>query len=167
MEMKNVKKIAHELMSKHGLEDFKLEWTASTPALGICQPYNKKIVLSIPWMKNLCEKQVRNVCLHEIAHGLEWRRYGRILQYNQGHSTRFQDICVEIGATASRYYLGKPLKKLIPKFEIYNVATGEIYYKVAELPDWCKGDKIHTIALKDKPETKGKLGWRKITMLYV
>lgn len=62
--------------------------------LGQCRPRRKQIYINLTYTDHSTEDQVRDLILHEIAHALEYERYG-----TSGHGPRWKMIASEVGAT--------------------------------------------------------------------
>ena len=98
MDINAAKKIAIELMKKHGLT--KNYWTFkfdnAKRRFGYCYSLRKTISLSRPITELNTEKEVRNTILHEIAHAL--------VGCEHGHDIIWKTKALEIGCTGDRCY---------------------------------------------------------------
>lgn len=111
MELQAAETMARSLMAEHGLTTvgvapfYTFEWmTRATCRFGYCTyptiaagriALSRKLVLLNP------EARVRNTILHEIAHALAFKRYGR---KGKGHGSLWRMVAAEIGADPVRCY---------------------------------------------------------------
>lgn len=91
----NVIKLADILFEKFKLN----EWTINITRLsgnvhGQCWNNDKRIDICDTVPGNYSNKVIENLLLHEIAHAIEYERYG-----TAGHEQIWKDICKEIGCT--------------------------------------------------------------------
>lgn len=80
MNLEKAAELAHSLMMKHGLGHLPFEFTRTKRVIGSChfqglkgdrRTYRPtKISMSAHWAKAMDEHEVREIILHEIAHGL-------------------------------------------------------------------------------------------------
>lgn len=94
-----IRDMAIEEMDRWGLlhEGWRFEFDEAKRRHGCCKPSKKLITLS--WhIAKLGREHILDTILHEIAHALEYVRYGR----TTGHSDRWKRICREVGATPER-----------------------------------------------------------------
>lgn len=109
MDANKAKKIALELMKKHGL--LKSYWTFkfdnAKRRFGSCddRPYKKLITLSLALTELNKEEDVVDTILHEIAHAL--------VGCNRGHDYVWKQKALEIGCDGKRCY--STAEVVIPK----------------------------------------------------
>ena len=99
MDLQDVKALAINRMAEHGLTDWTFKFDNSKLRFGQCNMDRKMIKVSRHLAKLNGEEKVLDTILHEIAHALEWVRYG-----TSGHGRRWKLICMEIGARPERCY---------------------------------------------------------------
>jgi len=87
-----VGKLAHKLMDKHGLTNWRLRWTDSKSILGVCRA--DSIELSLPYVIINPISVARDTILHEIAHAL--------CGIDEGHGKKWKQKCIEIGTGSER-----------------------------------------------------------------
>jgi predicted SprT family Zn-dependent metalloprotease len=87
-------KLANELLTQHGLEDWSFAFNRRKRAMGLCYCQHKRIELSIHFTIANDEAMVRDTLLHEIAHALAG--------HAAGHGPKWRRICRRIGATPDR-----------------------------------------------------------------
>lgn len=98
MENSTAKKMALELMSKHGLlaNGWTFNFDNARSRLGCCKHRQRIISLSTRWVEVLDETKVRDTILHEIAHAL--------VGGGHGHDYVWQRKALEIGCVGNRCY---------------------------------------------------------------
>lgn len=98
METKRAKAIAEDLMTWHGLTQWRFAFDSSVRRFGYCSPRRLLISLS----KNLTalnsETEVINTILHEIAHALVPL---------DNHGEAWKRVAVDIGCSGDRCYSDK------------------------------------------------------------
>jgi len=96
MDLPTAGKLAHELMSAHGLtrRGWTFTFNRARRQLGKCDYVRKRIELSLLFVARNGEAEVRDTILHEIAHALAGHR--------AGHGAKWRDTCVRIGALPKR-----------------------------------------------------------------
>jgi len=109
MDANKAKKIALELMKKHGLitEFFpwRFEFDNAKRRFGSCDETRKKITLSLTLTELNKEEEVVDTILHEIAHALVGNRHG--------HNWIWKQKALEIGCDGKRCY--STAEVVIPK----------------------------------------------------
>jgi predicted SprT family Zn-dependent metalloprotease len=98
--------LAHQLMEEHGLIEagWTFELAKDKTTVGWCRHEDKRIELSIEYIKETPMEELKDTILHEIAHalvGVERVWTGRRWQYDH-HGYKWQAKCVEIGAKPMR-----------------------------------------------------------------
>lgn len=88
-----VARMARDLMIKHGLGHWTLQWSFAKTVFGECNYRTMTISLSEPLVAVNTFEEARNTVLHEIAHALTPGAH---------HGPRFMAKCREIGARAER-----------------------------------------------------------------
>ena len=81
---------ARQLMDKHGLQDWSLEFNRSRRQLGACEWSTRRIILSREHAIQKPPELITDVILHEIAHALAGP--------GSGHGPEWKAIAVRIGA---------------------------------------------------------------------
>jgi len=89
-----VRKLAIELMARHGLRDWTFGFNRRKQTLGLCRYQAKGIELSIYFVDQNPIEEIRDTILHEIAHAL--------VGINHGHDAVWRAKAVEIGAKPQR-----------------------------------------------------------------
>jgi predicted SprT family Zn-dependent metalloprotease len=97
MELNRAARLAHSLMSKHGLlPHWKFEFDRAIQRFGQCNWRKKKISLSAKLVLLNDEAEVRDTILHEIAHALA--------PAGSNHGPKWKKIAQAIGCTGQRCY---------------------------------------------------------------
>jgi len=98
MEIFKAKKIAIELMSKHGLIElgWKFQMDNAKRRFGVCRYRTKTISISLPLTTLNSEEQVTDTILHEIAHALVGPK--------NGHGHIWKAKAIEVGCKPERCY---------------------------------------------------------------
>ena len=89
-----VRKLARELLDKHGLHDWAFAFNRRKRSLGFCRYEARTIELSVFLVERNGEAEIRDTLLHEIAHAL--------VGPGHGHGSVWKRKCLEIGATPQR-----------------------------------------------------------------
>jgi predicted SprT family Zn-dependent metalloprotease len=89
-----VRKLALELMARHGLHDWTFAFNRRKRAMGLCRYAVRTIELSIYLVDRNGLDEIRDTILHEIAHALVGREHG--------HDALWKRKCLEIGAKPER-----------------------------------------------------------------
>jgi|18_taG_2_1085343.scaffolds.fasta_scaffold01146_6 predicted SprT family Zn-dependent metalloprotease len=97
MRTKESKKLARQLMNRHGLQDFSLEFLKLKSPIGAASVHYKKIILSAPCLSINSRQWVENVILHEIAHILVWDKV------KAAHGDIWKAKAIEIGCNGNIY----------------------------------------------------------------
>src|SRR5438477_1023387 len=87
--------LAKDLMSQHGLVDWKFSFDHARRRFGRCDYTNRLITLSRPLTLLNSLDEVRDTILHEIAHALCPK---------DGHGSRWRATCRRIGARPACCY---------------------------------------------------------------
>jgi predicted SprT family Zn-dependent metalloprotease len=90
-----VRQLAEELMRKHGLVDWTIEFGRGKQRLGSCDHAKQRILLSRLHVQMDSDSEVLNTILHEIAHAL--------CDANEGHGKQWQAKTRQIGARPLRF----------------------------------------------------------------
>ena len=88
------RKLALELMARHGLHDWRFGFNRRKRSMGLCRFESRTIELSMYFVDGNSEDEIRDTILHEIAHALVGPRHG--------HDRVWKRKCLEIGATPQR-----------------------------------------------------------------
>jgi len=115
----DVKRLALDLMSKHGLTDWKLEFDNAKRRLGLCIHSTKTISLSQNYLPLRPIEETKNTILHEIAHALVGGRHG--------HDHVWQQKAREIGCDGNRLYSGTATVE--GKYKLTCPNCGESHYR--------------------------------------
>lgn len=98
MELRQVRRLAYELMERYGLKGWSFQFDRSKKRFGQCD-YNARTISISAYIANLNEEtHVRNTVLHEIAHALVGPGYG--------HGQAWVNVARTIGCTGERCYSG-------------------------------------------------------------
>lgn len=94
MDEKTARKMYKDLAREHGLleKGWKVMFNDRISSAGLCSDRKKVLYLSRKFLKDATNEQIRNTMLHEIAHALEFDKWGE-----SSHNWRFRNLCVEIG----------------------------------------------------------------------
>lgn len=93
MKWYEAKRMALELMQKHDLKGWIFKGDKARARLGYCLKSEKKITLSVHFVRANRPSTIKNTILHEIAHALDEGR---------GHGRSWRKICQDIGARPER-----------------------------------------------------------------
>lgn len=93
MTLDDCKKLATDLMAKHGLTGWTFKFDHARQRLGCCKPYRRQISLSKHYVQNNRDELVLDTILHEIAHALTPGHH---------HDDVWKAECVRIGARPIR-----------------------------------------------------------------
>lgn len=107
MELKHIKELAHDLMENFGLRDWHFEFSNTSRAIGDCLGSRKRIRYSKKYA-HLEYSEIKDTILHEIAHALDYKRYG-----SSSHGKRWKNIAIEVGAIpkARKHISAQPKRK--------------------------------------------------------
>ncbi len=86
--------LARRLMDEHGLQRWAFRFNHRKRALGLCVHHERRIELSLPFVRANDEELVRDTVLHEIAHALAG--------FDAGHGPVWKEVCRRIGAKPER-----------------------------------------------------------------
>jgi hypothetical protein len=76
VDLAEARRLAAELMTEHGLKDWRLAFDNARARFGFCRPARREIGLSRHLTLLSSEDEVRNTLLHEIAHALVGPQHG-------------------------------------------------------------------------------------------
>lgn len=76
MDLTTARRLARDLMTRHGLSGWRLVFDNAKTRAGVCRYDREEIGLSRPLVLLHDEEQVRDTVLHEIAHALTGPRHG-------------------------------------------------------------------------------------------
>ena len=94
LKLRDISDIAHELLAKHGLNDWQFCFDHAKSRAGLCN-YSKKIIsISRSYANEVKISDVKNTILHEIAHAL--------VGHSHGHDAAWKVKALEIGCDAKR-----------------------------------------------------------------
>ena len=94
MRLAQAHQLARELMSKHGVSDWRFIFDNARRRNGCCNYTDHQISLSRYYVKLNSDDRIKNTILHEIAHA--------ICGSGHGHSSTWKHKAQEIGCTAER-----------------------------------------------------------------
>lgn len=153
MNLLDAHKLALNLMREHGLNDWKFAFDKSVRRFGLCHYRKKMIFLSRRLTLDNSEEEVVSTLLHEVAHALSFRKYGRA---GCGHGALWKSVCLEINAKPERCYDSSKVNNTAKhKYFLRHKETGEIHGKYFRRPKWANC--VHEIWLKKDKSAKGKL----------
>jgi len=89
-----VRRLARELLTVHGLDDWFFAFNRSKLNMGLCRYGPMSIELSIYFTERNSSATIRDTLLHEIAHAL--------VGPGHGHDAAWKQACVRIGARPER-----------------------------------------------------------------
>jgi SprT protein len=116
MELKQVECLAKDLIHKY-LPDYSFNFDNAKKRFGCHKRWIKNISLSAPLCLLNNEETIKNMILHEIAHGLSSK---------VGHNAEFYNKCREIGAIPSRTYKSKDVVPVEGKHQYKCPGCGKI-----------------------------------------
>ncbi len=94
--LRDLARLARDLMNEHGLNDWRLSWDRAVRRAGQTRFQKRTLSLSGPLMRLFPPAESRNTILHEIAHALAGP--------TAGHGDTWKAVAVEIGARPERCY---------------------------------------------------------------
>jgi predicted SprT family Zn-dependent metalloprotease len=86
--------MAEELVARHGLDGWRVEFDAAKRRAGICRFHERVIGLSAPLTRLHSEAEVRDTVLHEIAHALVGPKHG--------HDRVWHETALRLGSSGRR-----------------------------------------------------------------
>jgi len=95
MNLYEAQHLARELMTKHGLVNWRFQFDHARRRFGSCRLRTRTITLSRPLTLLNTIDEVRDTILHEIAHAVT---------PGDGHGAKWKAACRAIGATPKRCY---------------------------------------------------------------
>lgn len=115
MDIRQAKRMATDLMNKHGLSSkgWRFRFDNAKVRFGSCNYTDKEITLSKPLCELNSEKEVLDTILHEIAHAL---------CPGQNHNKVWQRKAIEIGCSGNRCYSSSNVVQ--PKLKYTAVCVG-------------------------------------------
>lgn len=155
MKLSEAKILAELLIEQHlnldGIEPWGFDWNESKTAMGMCNYRRRVIILSTYYTPLLCEDDIEQILLHEIAHamtrgdghGKVWRACAKSLGVRNPRSR--MKLSVDLDDMGYKY-------AMVIDGEEDNIIRG--YHRkpsrnfIASLP---------MRSLKSRPDTKGKL----------
>ena len=98
MNLEKARHIAINLMKEHGLRGYTFKWDRAVRRFGSHNGRMKTISLSRPLTQHeTSEDRVRNTILHEIAHGLDYKKRGY-----SNHDRLWKSLANSIGCSGER-----------------------------------------------------------------
>src|SRR4051794_2320393 len=94
MLFQHVRKLALDLLARHGLPKWSFAFNWRKRTLGLCVYHTKTIELSVPFIECNTRAEIIDTILHEIAHALVGPKHG--------HDEVWKQKCLEIGAQPTR-----------------------------------------------------------------
>ncbi|MCL2639231.1 MAG: SprT-like domain-containing protein [Phycisphaerales bacterium] len=94
MEFGVAERMGRELIAGHGLREWRFGWNRRKRALGLCRYREKRIELSLYFVRDNDERMVRETILHEVAHALAGEK--------AGHGVKWRAMCAKVGCKAER-----------------------------------------------------------------
>ncbi|QCX28491.1 SprT-like domain-containing protein [Nocardioides jishulii] len=94
MDVEAARRLAEELVARHGLRGWRVTFDHAKRRAGVCRYESRTISLSAPLTRLHSEAEVRDTILHEIAHAL--------LPPREGHSERWRATALRIGSSGRR-----------------------------------------------------------------
>lgn len=147
-----IEMLAHQLMDKHGLADWRFKINGRLKStLGRCCYTSKLIELSKEYVLNDSIENITDTILHEIAHALV---------PSGKHCERWKAMCRKIGARPEQYKSTSELVKPY-KYQLAVVHRGVYGSKSVERLRKFSNRKtnLYGKALRGQPETFNKLEW--------
>jgi predicted SprT family Zn-dependent metalloprotease len=92
--IRQVRQLAYDLLSKHGLHDWSFAFNRRKRHLGLCLFHLHTIELSVYLILKNPDEEILDTILHEIAHAL--------VGPGHGHDAVWKKKCLEIGARPVR-----------------------------------------------------------------
>lgn len=93
MELREVRRLAEQLIAEHGLEGWTFAFDRAVRRAGKCSYGTRTISLSAPLARLHDEVEVTETLLHEIAHALT---------PGEGHSATWRRVALRIGSSGER-----------------------------------------------------------------
>lgn len=87
--MTEVRPLAQELMSQHGLSGWSFGFNRNKRRLGVCWQDERRIELSSHYVSRNTREHIIDTVLHEIAHAL--------VGVSHGHDKVWKQMCLQIG----------------------------------------------------------------------
>ncbi len=97
MEADAARNLALQLMQQHGLRHWNFGFDRGRRRFGYCLGSSQKISLSLPLVLLNDETEVRDICLHEIAHALVGTEHG--------HDDTWKAKALAIGGSGNSGYI--------------------------------------------------------------
>jgi predicted SprT family Zn-dependent metalloprotease len=91
---REVRKIALELLALHGLTEWSFAFNWRKRSMGLCVFGNRRIEISVHFVKRNAQAEILDTLLHEIAHAS--------VGPDHAHDAVWKNKCVEIGARPVR-----------------------------------------------------------------
>jgi predicted SprT family Zn-dependent metalloprotease len=95
MNLYEAQHLARDLMTRHGLSDWRFQFDHARRRFGSCRIRTRTITLSRPLTLLNSIDEVRDTILHEIAHALT---------PGDGHGAKWKAACRAVGAAPKRCY---------------------------------------------------------------
>lgn len=111
-------RLARELMDRHGLNEWKIEWSRAKRTHGQCVYAKKTLIFSAVAFDHIGESEARDTILHEIAHAL-------VGPSAAAHGYVWKGKCLEIGGTGKQY-VSREASDAIPAAWIGTCRNGHI-----------------------------------------
>lgn len=120
------------------LSDYSFHFDSAKKRAGICRYNRKKISLSIDICRNNLDRddEIMDTLLHEIAHALSYKLYGR---QAVGHGYLWKHIAKQVGAKPQRCYTSRDYKPVKGKYTATCSSCGHTrdYHKKLKLSRSC------------------------------
>jgi len=101
MELHEAKDLAHQLMAGYLSPDWGFAWNRRKRSLGLCRYHERRIELSIHFVRANGPHHVRETILHEIAHALAGEK--------AGHGPLWKNMCLRVGCKPERCDKGEAI----------------------------------------------------------
>jgi len=121
MQINDAVRLAHDLMTEHGLYRWSFRWTRSRTVFGACEHSTKTILLSSLLTAARSEEETRLTLLHEIAHALT---------PGHNHDRVWRRKCLSIGGDGQRVNpLPSGFREQTARYEGTCPACGAKFYR--------------------------------------
>ena len=120
MEYREAERMARELMERHGVGDWSFGWNRRKRSLGLCRYRERRIELSLYFVRDNGPEMVLETILHEIAHALAGER--------AGHGAAWKRMCTRVGCKPERCDKGEAVMPQ-GKWEARCPACGKAYWR--------------------------------------
>jgi predicted SprT family Zn-dependent metalloprotease len=145
-----VRRVAVELLTQHGLHDWSFGFNRGKRTMGLCLYGSRTIELSVHFVERNSPEVIRDTLLHEIAHAL--------VGPGHGHDTLWKSKCCEIGAVPER--LSFEVNMPEGRWQARCGQCGLLHHRHRK-PKWMNGWYCSHCG-----KERGQLAWKKIEPIF-